>query len=216
MTDDPMNSVTDPTVLDPRRPARSRVRSLASRLKARLKASRRRAAVVTSAALLSAGSFATLAPGSEPEAALPRVPMVTVSSPATKVDLPPSTLLPADTVEVPVTPVSEAEAAGTFLAEGRASFYGRELAGNRTASGERFDPSDLTAAHRTLPFGSRVRVTNLRNEKSVIVRVNDRGPFHRSRIIDISRAAADEIGMTRRGTATVRLELLPEKRGVRG
>jgi rare lipoprotein A (peptidoglycan hydrolase) len=101
-----------------------------------------------------------------------------------------------------------AEAPGQELGEGRASFYGEELAGNPTASGERFDPAKLTAAHRTLPLGSRVRVTNLRNGESVIVRINDRGPFHGNRIIDLSEAAARRIGMLQRGTARVRLELL--------
>ena len=99
---------------------------------------------------------------------------------------------------------------------GRASYYGNELAGNRTASGERFDPKDFTAAHRTLPFGTRVRVTLARTGKSVVVRVNDRGPFHAERVIDVSRAAADEIGLTRRGTAEVTLERLPGRHGVRG
>ena len=91
-----------------------------------------------------------------------------------------------------------------------ASYYGNELAGNRTASGERFDPAQLTAAHRSLPFGSLVRVTNTSNGDSVVVRINDRGPFSRSRIIDISHAAAREIGMHRSGTARVKLALLSD------
>ena len=94
------------------------------------------------------------------------------------------------------------------LGDGEASYYGRELAGNRTASGERFDPRALTAAHRTLPLGSKLRVTNKSNGKSVVVRVNDRGPFTRSRLIDISYAAAQEIQMIRAGKANVRLELV--------
>ncbi|HMP44350.1 MAG TPA: septal ring lytic transglycosylase RlpA family protein, partial [Sphingopyxis sp.] len=89
----------------------------------------------------------------------------------------------------------------TEIAGGMASYYGRELAGNRTASGERFDPGQLTAAHRTLPFGSLVRVTNVSNGDSVVVRINDRGPFHGGRVIDVSHAAAREIGMHRSGTA---------------
>src|SRR6056297_213133 len=100
------------------------------------------------------------------------------------------------------------EAPSQELGEGSASFYGEELAGNPTASGERFDPAKLTAAHRTLPLGSRVRVTNMRNGESVVVRINDRGPFHGNRIIDLSEAAARRIGMLQRGTARVRLELL--------
>jgi rare lipoprotein A len=101
-----------------------------------------------------------------------------------------------------------AEVPGQNLGEGSASFYGEELAGNPTASGERFDPAKLTAAHRTLPLGSRVRVTNLRNDESVVVRINDRGPFHGNRIIDLSEAAARRIGMLQQGTARVRIELL--------
>ena len=96
----------------------------------------------------------------------------------------------------------------TELAGGMASYYSREIAGNRTANGEVCDPSELTAAHRTLPFGSKVRVTNLSNGQSVVVRINDRGPFGRGRVIDISHAAAKEIGMHRSGTARVRLALL--------
>lgn len=98
----------------------------------------------------------------------------------------------------------------TEIDGGTASYYGRELAGNRTASGERFDPGQLTAAHRTLPFGSLVRVTNTANGDSVVVRINDRGPFHRGRVIDVSHAAAREIGMHRSGTARVKLALLAD------
>lgn len=96
----------------------------------------------------------------------------------------------------------------TEIDGGMASYYGDELAGNRTANGERFDPDQLTAAHRTLPFGSMVRVTNTLNGDSVIVRINDRGPFSRGRVIDVSHAAARQIGMHRSGTARVKLALL--------
>jgi rare lipoprotein A len=95
------------------------------------------------------------------------------------------------------------------IGQGTASYYGRELAGNRTASGERFDPNGLTAAHRTLPLGTRLRVTNVANGRSVIVRVNDRGPFVGRRLIDVSLGAAREIQMIRSGTAQVRLEIVP-------
>jgi len=87
---------------------------------------------------------------------------------------------------------------------GLASWYGNE-SGNRTANGERFNPKALTAAHRHLPFGTRVKVTNLKNNKSVIVRINDRGPFIRGRIIDLSKCAAKTIGLG--GTQLVSLEL---------
>ncbi|MEW9307860.1 septal ring lytic transglycosylase RlpA family protein [Labrys neptuniae] len=86
---------------------------------------------------------------------------------------------------------------------GTASFYGRELKGHRTANGERFNPAGLTAAHRTLPFGTTLRVTNLRNHKSVVVRVTDRGPHKRGRMIDLSYGAAKAVGMLGMGTTRV-------------
>jgi len=92
--------------------------------------------------------------------------------------------------------------------EGNASWYGPGFAGRRTASGEIFDPGQLTAAHRTLPFGTVLRVTNLANGRSVQVRINDRGPFKPDRVLDLSRAAAEEIGMIRSGLARVRVEPL--------
>ncbi len=91
---------------------------------------------------------------------------------------------------------------------GRASWYGPRFRGQQTANGEIFDPSAFTAAHRSLPFGTRVRVTNLNNGESVVVRINDRGPYAAGRIIDLSRVAAEAIGVRRRGTAPVRLEVL--------
>lgn len=94
------------------------------------------------------------------------------------------------------------------IGEGAASYYGSELAGRPTASGERFDPEKLTAAHPHLPFGTRLLVTNLRNGQSVIVRINDRGPFSGRRVLDLSYAAAKAIGMIRRGTARVKMEVL--------
>ncbi len=96
--------------------------------------------------------------------------------------------------------------AGDYRAEGKASWYGTRHHGKRTASGERFDKNALTAAHRTLPFGSRVRVTNLRNRRSVVVRINDRGPHGRGRLIDLSHRAARELGMLDTGVAPVRVE----------
>jgi rare lipoprotein A len=96
----------------------------------------------------------------------------------------------------------------TYTARGMASYYGDELAGRPTASGEPFDPTQLTAAHRTLPLGTQLRVTHLRNGRSFIVRVNDRGPFTHRRIIDLSYAAARRLDMIETGIARVRLELL--------
>jgi rare lipoprotein A len=102
---------------------------------------------------------------------------------------------------------SDSEVSGRgYRAEGTASYYGKAHHGKRTASGERFNQNALTAAHRTLAFGTRVKVTNLDNGRSVVVRINDRGPFGRGRIIDVSKAAAEQLNMLRSGTARVRLE----------
>lgn len=89
---------------------------------------------------------------------------------------------------------------------GQASWYGAQHHGKRTASGTPYDQTALTAAHRSLPFGTRIKVTNLANGKSVEVEINDRGPYAGNRIIDLSRAAAEALGMIESGTATVRLE----------
>ena len=94
-----------------------------------------------------------------------------------------------------------------IIGQGKASYYASRLHGRRTASGERLNNTDLTGAHRELPFGSRVRVTNLANQRSVVVRINDRGPHGGGRIIDVSRKAAEQIGMLRSGTARVQLTL---------
>lgn len=89
-----------------------------------------------------------------------------------------------------------------------ASYYHDKFNGRKTASGEIFNNSELTAAHRKLPFGTLVKVTNLRNGKSVTVEVNDRGPFHSSRALDLSKAAFDEIGDLNRGTMPIEYEIL--------
>lgn len=98
----------------------------------------------------------------------------------------------------------------TVLGRGSASYYAAKFDGRRTASGERFDNDDLTAAHRTLPFGTRVRVTALSTGRSVIVRINDRGPFHAGRMIDVSRAAAAELGLVARGHGMVELTVVED------
>ncbi|MEJ0003511.1 MAG: septal ring lytic transglycosylase RlpA family protein [Pararobbsia sp.] len=94
----------------------------------------------------------------------------------------------------------------TFAQNGRASWYGPRFDGRKTASGERYDMNAMTAAHRTLPMSAYVRVTNLTNGKSVVVKINDRGPFYRGRIIDLSRAAALALGMQHAGTSKVKLQ----------
>src|SRR5262249_38517075 len=91
---------------------------------------------------------------------------------------------------------------------GRASWYGRIFQNKKTESGEPYDMTDLTAAHRTLPLGSWVKVTNLKNDRSVMVRINDRGPVMRSRIIDLSYGAAKMLGMGSSGISSVRLDII--------
>ena len=90
--------------------------------------------------------------------------------------------------------------AGAHVQSGKASWYGPGFHGKRTASGERFNTNDLTAAHRTLPFGTRVRVVNKSTGRSVVVRINDRGPYAHGRVIDLSRASAQAIGILGVGT----------------
>ena len=91
---------------------------------------------------------------------------------------------------------------------GIASWYGVPYHGRTTASGETYDMNDLTAAHRSLSFGARVRVTNLENGRSLVLRINDRGPFVKRRIIDVSRRAAEELGFVREGITQVRVEVI--------
>jgi len=116
-----------------------------------------------------------------------------------------------DVTEVLAAPEPASEPAATaarLFGQGSASYYGRELAGRRTASGEVFNPADLTAAHRSLPFGTRLRVTNHSNGRSVVVRINDRGPYARNRVIDLSQGAAERIGLVAAGHGTVSMELI--------
>ena len=108
-----------------------------------------------------------------------------------------------------MTTVSRASGVGlTYYQEGNASWYGSKFHGRRTASGEVFDANALTAAHPTLPFGTIVRVTSLSNGASVDVRINDRGPYTRGRIIDLSQAAAAQIGLASQGVGAVKLEIV--------
>lgn len=94
------------------------------------------------------------------------------------------------------------------VSTGQASWYGPGFFGNRTASGEVLRPGTLTAAHRTLPFGTKVRVTNMGNGRSTVVRINDRGPFHGHRVIDLAHGAASKLGLVSSGLANVKLEVL--------
>ena len=103
-------------------------------------------------------------------------------------------------------PSGNQKAIGSSPMVGEAVYYGAELAGRPTASGEIFDPGLLTAAHRTLPLGSQVQVTNLGNGLSTVVRINDRGPYSGDSIIDLSTAAAQRIGLLPKGSGRVQLE----------
>ena len=94
------------------------------------------------------------------------------------------------------------------IKSGLASWYGEMWQGKTTASGQPFDMNDLTAAHRTLPFGSKVKVTDLRNKRSVVVTITDRGPVPEDRVIDLSLGAAKQLRMVGKGVDPVRLELL--------
>jgi len=117
-------------------------------------------------------------------------------------DEPAAPLLPQPLAPVPVQP----RVVG--VSNGEASWYGPGFYGNRTANGEVFRRGTLTAAHRSLPFGTRVRVTNLWNGRTAVVRINDRGPFHGNRVIDLAHGAAHELGVTSSGIARVKLEVL--------
>jgi rare lipoprotein A len=116
------------------------------------------------------------------------------------------TAVSACTVVPPPAPPA-AGAQPTYAETGMASWYGRDHQGKKTAAGERFDMNKLTAAHRTLPLNTMVRVTNMQNRKTVKVRINDRGPYVKTRIIDLSSRAARELGMADDGTVEVRLEV---------
>jgi rare lipoprotein A len=120
-------------------------------------------------------------------------PIATIPSAPEREQVPPLEKIP----ELPQSPMVET---------GLASWYGPRFHGKRTASGEVFNQNDFTAAHRTLPWGSKVKITNVANGKSVEVRINDRGPFGKGRIIDVSRAAARALGIVGSGITTVRIE----------
>jgi rare lipoprotein A len=119
-----------------------------------------------------------------------------------RADEPAATPAPETPIQFAAPAKAEPE---THFQRGQASFYGRELHGRLTASGERFNRLAMTAAHRFLPFGTLVRVQNLLTGRSVVVRINDRGPFKGDRVIDLSEAAGGQIGL--RGVAPVRITL---------
>ena len=121
------------------------------------------------------------------------------------VDTPPELpIVPVAKLKPPVKPLPSVVQVST----GEASWYGPGFFGNRTANGEVFRPGTMTAAHRNLPFGTKVRVTNLWNDRSAVVTINDRGPFIAHRVIDLAHGAAHKLGLISSGIAQVRLEVL--------
>ncbi|HXV80771.1 MAG TPA: septal ring lytic transglycosylase RlpA family protein [Candidatus Binatia bacterium] len=123
------------------------------------------------------------------------------------------TLNGANLEKVSFEPVSQGKspkAAKKHALRGTASWYGPGFHGKKTASGEIYDQNKLTAAHKTVPLGSKARVTNLENGSTVEVEINDRGPYVKGRIIDLSRAAAGVLGFVESGTALVKVELVPD------
>ena len=111
------------------------------------------------------------------------------------------------------SPKEERPSPRTYLEEGLASYYGPGLEGRPTASGEKFNPQKLTAAHKKLPFGTCLRVVNMENGRSVEVRVNDRGPFVQGRVVDVSLAAAKQLDMLKKGLARVRIYRCADRAG---
>ncbi len=95
-----------------------------------------------------------------------------------------------------------------FLEKGEASWYGPGFNGNKTANGEKYDMNDFTAAHRTLAFGTLIRVTTLKAGKRIVIRINDRGPVSKSRILDLSKSAAKALGIDKKGSGEVKIEII--------
>ncbi len=122
--------------------------------------------------------------------------------------VPASEELPIRPLPQPIAPAPAPAQRVLQTSTGQASWYGPGFYGNRTANGEVFRPGTMTAAHRTLPFGTKVRVTNLNNGRVAVVRINDRGPFHGNRVIDLGHGAAKELGVVSSGLARVKLEVL--------
>ncbi|MDO7848917.1 septal ring lytic transglycosylase RlpA family protein [Hymenobacter sp. M29] len=118
---------------------------------------------------------------------------------------------PAHATTGGTTNAASAPSARTTVLRGRASWYGSQFQGRKTTSGERYNRFKYTCAHKTLPFGTRLRVTNVKNGKSVVVRVSDRGPFRHQRILDLSEIAARPLGITECGAATVVAEVVADE-----
>ena len=147
-----------------------------------------------------------------------QTPAATAATPAAGA-APAAKAAPAAAAPVPVAApaaapaVAVAPAATGDVTTGKAAWYGKKFNGRKTASGQRFNASALTAASNTLPFGTLVRVTNVKTKKSVTVRINDRGPKQADRIIDVTRAAAAKLGMLKSGLAEVEIKVVGQAKG---
>ena len=147
----------------------------------------------------------------------PWVQAQTASAPAAAAPATAPAAAPA-AAAAPVAPAAKAvsKAVAGDATEGKVAFYGRKFAGRKTASGERFNPNAMTMAHKTLPFGTLVKVTNLKTKRSVVVRVNDRGPSTPDRIGDVTSAAATKLKMRRAGVIDAKLEVVGMKKMGKG
>jgi rare lipoprotein A len=150
------------------------------------------------------GLFGALATAA---ASIAQTPPAAAPAPAAS---PPPAVAPAAGTPAPAPAVAAPAAKSGDAMEGLAAVYSDKLAGHKTASGQVFSQSAMTAAHPSLPFGTKLKVTNTRNDKSVEVKVNDRGPMQAGRVIYLSRSAAAKIGIGKKGTAPVKLEVVGE------
>jgi rare lipoprotein A len=146
-------------------------------------------------------AFATIALFAGTTAA--QTPPPAPAAPAAATTAPPPAAAPAPAAPAPAA----APAAASGVETGLAAVYSDKLNGRKTASGEIYDRNKLTTAHKTLPFGTKVKITNVKNDKSVVLRVNDRGPTQAGRVVDISPAAAKALGISTKGMAEVRVEV---------
>ena len=142
-------------------------------------------------------------------AAAPAAPVVAPAAPVAA----PAAPVAAPAAAVTAAKAALAPAAAGDVTTGKAAWYGKKFNGRKTASGQRFNSASLTAASNTLPFGTLVKITNLKNKKSVTVRINDRGPQQADRIIDVTRAAAARLGMLKSGVAEVEIRVVGMAKG---
>ena len=143
-----------------------------------------------------------------------KVVTVKAKTKVNKTDLTPVVAKPVEVVKSVKKPAKQATVTVAKSSVGKASYYHQKFHGRTTANGEKFNNNAYTAAHKTLPMGTMVRVTNIKTNQSVVVRINDRGPYVKGREIDLSKRAAIEIGMVGQGVAVVRYEVVEkEKRG---